>query len=187
MVNSPSFSVPPFPYVSTPSLSHYKRNRLLLDNDKIKYKIKQKSNTLKLTKGCRIGPREDTHTHTHTHTRILLIYIIYIIYVYVCVYIYVYIYKSIIQIFSKALTIHYETWYLQRCYWVAFLLAIYCWVCSLPSKILCYPSQFHLEETKFWFSKLVIGDRFWGMCPRLYALGPIWYRPASLKICASQF
>lgn len=25
------------------------------------------------------------------------------------------------------------------------------------------------------------------MCPRLYALGPIWYRPASLKICASQF
>lgn len=43
-----------------------------------------------------------------------------------------------------------------------FLLVIYCWPCSLPLRIVCFPSETFLEEMKFSFVSVVsVEDWFW--------------------------
>jgi hypothetical protein len=82
---------------------------------------------------------------------------------------------------------------LQRCCWVNFLLAVYHhWACSLSLRLVCFPSETSLEETKFSFSggyqlEIASGEGMgrWGMCPLLTLglyLGPVYL----LATCRAQ-
>lgn len=52
----------------------------------------------------------------------------------------------------KTLTWHYGTSNLQRCPWVPFPQAIDCLACSLPLKVVCFPSETPVEKTQFSFA-----------------------------------
>jgi hypothetical protein len=61
---------------------------------------------------------------------------------------------------GNSLTKHYEAKNLQRCRWVDFVLAIYCWVWGQPLRVVCIPSEtLLLERTNFYL--WAIEDGFW--------------------------
>jgi hypothetical protein len=97
----------------------------------------------------------DTHIYTYMFV-CMCIYVCMCVCVYIYIYIYIYIFITYkVKNHFKTLTKHYETKNPQRCHWIHAALAIYCWACVLPLRVVCNPSETLLERNNF-YSRMFI-------------------------------